>query len=163
MESERLLKEFLKNAYISFEEVEHPPLFSCDDWAKYGLPKLPGVDTKNLFLVDENSQFYLLTTECRKRVKLNDLRKHLGLKRLSFAGEHDMLRLLNVTPGSVTSFALLFDKDKQIKFLIDEQVYSSEFIQLHPCRNDRTLIVKRDDFLRFFEILDIAMTKVIIT
>lgn len=155
MESERLLKEFLTESGISYQEIEHPPLFTCDDWEKFGLPKVPGVDTKNLFLEDEKGSLYLLTTECRKRVRLNDLRKLLGLKKLSFGKEEDMVRTLRVTPGSVTSFGLLFDTKKEVTFLLDLDVYEAEYVQLHPCRNDKTVIISSTDYKKFISILEI--------
>lgn len=157
MESERLLKEFLAESGILYEEIEHPPLFSCDDWERLGLPKLTGVDTKNLFLEDEKGSLYLLTTDCKKRVRLNDLRKLLGLKKLSFGKEVDMVRTLGVTPGSVTSFGLLFDKNNEVTFLLDKDVTEADFVQLHPCRNDRTIIIKNDEYLRFFSTLGVTM------
>mgnify|MGYP000952130387 CR=1 FL=1 len=155
MESERLLKEFLAESGILYEEIEHPPLFSCDDWERLGLPKLTGVDTKNLFLEDEKGSLYLLTTECRKRVRINDLRKSLGLKKLSFGKEEDMIRTLGVTPGAVTSFGLLFDQNKEVSFLLDTDVSKADYVQLHPCRNDKTIIMKKEDYMRFFSILGI--------
>lgn len=156
MESERLLKEFLIQSGISYNEIEHPPLFSCDDWERYGLPDLPGVDTKNLFLNDENKKLYLLTTECGKRVRINDIRKFLGLKKLSFGKDDDMKRTLRVNPGAVTSFGLYFDQKKEITFLLDQDIYRADYIQLHPCRNDKTIIVNNKDYIKFFKNIGVS-------
>ena len=155
MESERLLKEFLAKHEILYEEIEHPPLFTCDDWKNYGLPPLEGSDTKNLFLSDENRNLYLLTTECRKKVKLNEIRKELGLKKLSFGKEEDMIRTLGVRPGSVTSLGLIFDLKREVNLILDRDVMESEVIQTHPCRNDKTILVTKNSYKRFLEILGI--------
>ena len=111
--------------------------------------KLGAEICKNLFLCDrQETTFYLLMMPGKKVFKTKYLSKQIGSARLSFAGPTHMERLLNVTPGSVSVFGLMNDKEHQVKLLIDKPLLAQEFIGCHPCVN--TSVVK----LRTADILD---------
>ena len=103
---------------------------------------------KNLFLCNrQKTQFYLLMMEGDKVFKTKDLSKQLGVSRLSFAGPEDMMRLLGVTPGSVTVLGLMNDKETKVSLLIDEDVLQSEYFGCHPCINTSSLRLKISDLM----------------
>lgn len=153
MNPQEEILQFLNQHQIKFERLDHPPLFTCDDAEKYGLPPLPGADTKNLFLKDNKNNHFLVVTTCRKKVALNDLKRLLGLKSLSFGSPEKLEEYLGVKPGAVTSLGIYFDKDKKVKVFIDKIVWEASHVQCHPCTNEATLTIEIEEYKKFFEVV----------
>lgn len=78
------LGSMLDQLEISYQHFTHPAVFSTEDVAL--LPeKLPGADTKNLFLRDEKRARYILVcVRAETRVDLKQLGRSLGMKGLTF-------------------------------------------------------------------------------
>jgi Ala-tRNA(Pro) deacylase len=113
---------------------------------------MPGADTKNLFLQEEKgSQFYLVTIPHDKRADLKALAAVLGAKRLTFGSEADLLRLLGVTPGSVTMMGLINDCRREVEFWVDQAIWDADRVQCHPLRNTATIVVPHEGLVKFFE------------
>ena len=77
---------------------------------------------KNLFLCNrQKTRFYLLMMPGDKKFKTKELSSQINSARLSFAGEEDMLKYLDIEPGAVscvcTSSLKLRTKDVIEKFL----------------------------------------------
>ena len=103
---------------------------------------------KNLFLCNrQKTQFYLLMLEGEKVFKTRDLSKQLGVARLSFASPEDMLRLLNITPGSVSVLGLMNDKENEVQLVIDKPVLEDEKFGCHPVINSSTLAIATKDLM----------------
>lgn len=153
---EEILK-FLDDHRIQYERMDHPPLFTCDDAEKYGLPPLPGADTKNLFLKDNKGEHLLVVTTCRKKVALNDLKRALSLKSLSFGSAEKMEEYLGVKPGAVTSLGIYFDKNNNVKLYIDKIVWDATHVQCHPCTNEATLTLPIEEYRRFINVLGVEV------
>src|SRR5262249_50103933 len=84
----------------------HPPVFTVAEAAALR-GSLPGGHCKSLFLKDKKGGFWLAVTLEERRLDLKKLAERLGAPRFSFGAPADLERLLGVTPGSVTPFALL--------------------------------------------------------
>jgi Ala-tRNA(Pro) deacylase len=144
------IEQFLAEAGVSYERFDHPAVFTCEESEK--LPKMPGADTKNLFLQEEKgSRFFLVSVPHAKRADLKALASLLGVKRLMFGKEPDLLRLLGVTPGSVTMMGLMNDTDHAVEFWIDESIWKADLVQAHPLVNTATIIIPHDGLVKFFE------------
>ena len=63
--------------------------------------------TKNLFLTDKRGQYFLICVESSKRLPINQFRKLIGVKDLSFGTPEEMKTVLHLTPGSVSLFGLV--------------------------------------------------------
>ena len=88
---------------------------------------------KNLFLCNrQKTNYYLLMMPGEKVFKTKDLSKQLGVARLSFASPEDMLRLLNIAPGSVSVLGLMNDKENEVQLVIDKPVLEDETLRLPP-------------------------------
>ena len=59
--------------------------------------------------------------------------------------------MLGVTPGSVTPLGLIFDTEKKINVVIDEDAWNIGTFLFHPLVNTATLGMKREDFERFLK------------
>ena len=94
---------------------------------------------KNLFLCNrQKTNFYLLMMPGDKPFKTKELSHQLGISRLSFASPEELLRLLDLTPGSVTPLGLLNDRDHAVRFCLDRD-FDGGRIGVHP--NDNTATV----------------------
>jgi Ala-tRNA(Pro) deacylase len=101
---------------------------------------------KNLFLTNrQQTAFYLLIMPGEKPFKTKLLSKQIGSARLSFASPEQMLRYLDITPGSVSVLGLMNDSEKKVRLLIDRDLLGQESIGMHPCINTSSLRVKTAD------------------
>ena len=103
---------------------------------------------KNLFLCNrQKTKFYLLMIPGDKKFLTKNLSAQINSARLSFAGEEDMLKFLDVTPGSVSVLGLMNDHDHIVQLLIDSDVLQSEYVGCHPCINTSSLRMKTKDLM----------------
>lgn len=151
IQSKDKLLQLLSSVGINVREYTHPPVFSTADVAL--LPeRLPGVDTKNLFLRDEKKNRYLLVcVRAETRVNLKELGRTLGIKGITFASPEDMLELLGLTPGSVCLFGLINDEAGRVEGYLDTSIAPEEDMQNHPTVNTATVVLRTHDMERFCE------------
>lgn len=149
-ETNRLNKEietydFLDSLGVEYDRIDHEAAFTmevCEEIDKV----LGGRTCKNLFLCNrQKTAFYLLLMPGDKPFKTKDLSQQIGSSRLSFAGEDDMNKILNLTPGSVTILGLMYDKEKKVRLLVDEEVLNDEYFGCHPCINTSSIKMKTSD------------------
>ena len=106
---------------------------------------------KNLFLCNrQKTAFYLLMMPGDKKFKTKELSAQIGSARLSFADAEDMLKYLDIEPGSVSVMGLMNDKGGNVQLLIDEDVLEGEFLGCHPCVNTSSLKMKTADVIGKF-------------
>ena len=98
--------DYLRAHGVDFEITEHPAVFNMEECAAVDMP-YPEDDAKNLLVRDDKKRsYYLITVRCGKRVDLKEFQRRHGTRRLSFASPEELLRLLDLTPGSVTPLGL---------------------------------------------------------
>lgn len=112
---------------------------------------MPGGHTKNLFMKDKDGVIVLVSAHADSELKLNQLHKLIGTRRLSFASGELMEELLGVTPGSVTAFALMNDKAGKVRFIADAALMAYDTLNFHPLVNTGTTAISNSDFRRFVE------------
>ncbi len=106
---------------------------------------------KNLFLCNSaKTDFYLLMISGNKKLQTKDLSKQVHSSRLSFADADDMVKYLNITPGSVSVLGLMNDTAHSVKLLIDKEILNQEYIGCHPCINTSSLKIKASDLINKF-------------
>ncbi len=132
---------FLSGHGIAFEKHEHPAVFTCEESEALNL-KLPGVDTKNLFLRDKKeTQYFLVVVNHKKSVDLKALSALLGVKNLSFGSAEKLKEFLGVDPGSATLLGVAVDTGNKVHVIIDKPVWDADAMQCHPLRNTATLVI----------------------
>ena len=87
------LKKFLKKHLIGFKYCEHPAVFTVEQ-SQSIKSDIPGAHTKNLFLTDRRGQYYLVCIQADKRLAINQFRREIGAKKLSFASPEDLQNIL---------------------------------------------------------------------
>ena len=103
---------------------------------------------KNLLLTNRQmTAIYLLAMPGEKPFKTKILSKQIGTARLSFASPEQMLRALDITPGSVSVLGLMNDRNNEVKLLIDKDLLKEEYFGCHPCINTSSLRIKTSDII----------------
>ena len=136
---------------IAYQTHEHPPLFTVEDSKKLR-GELPGAHCKNLFLRDKKRNLFLLVVLEDRAIDLKGLRDRLGAAgNLSFGSPDLLLEVLGVTPGGVTPFALINDRQKRVTVFLDKKMLVMDPLNYHPLSNAMTTAIRPDDLLRFIE------------
>lgn len=152
MENEQMnqqeIYKFLTAQGIAYEITEHRAVYNMDGLADVNLP-YPEADAKNLFVRDDKKHnYYLITIKGEKRVDLKEFAIAHGLRRLSFASPEDLMRCLQLLPGSVTPLGLLNNREKDVKFFLDGDFREDDLIGVHPNENTATVWLKAGDLVR---------------
>ncbi len=152
------LLNFLEENKIIFEEVLHPPVFTCEDADNLDL-KIPCASCKNLFLTDKK-RYFIFATLAHEKVNLKLLQKKIGVKRLSFGKSEKLLELLKLTPGSVNPFALFFDESKSVELLLDSKMMDGKLLGFHPMKNNSTVILSPKELKNFLNQAEIIFKEI---
>ncbi len=139
---------------IVHSTLEHPAVFRVEEGQEIK-SALPGGHTKNLFLKDSRDQLWLISALGETRIDLKALPAVIGSGRLSFGNEALMLDALGVTPGSVTLFALINDRDHRVRVVLDKALLDHALVNFHPLTNTATTAISSSDMLAFLRRLDV--------
>lgn len=142
----------LERLGIATTTHDHPPVFTVAEGEDIKA-RLPGGHTKNLFLKDKKGQLVLISALQSTLIELKRLHERLGTGRLSFGSPDRLLDALGVTPGSVTGFALINDREGKVRYILDAALMEHEVLNFHPLRNDATTAISRDGFVAFLSAL----------
>ncbi|TAJ71330.1 MAG: prolyl-tRNA synthetase associated domain-containing protein [Phenylobacterium sp.] len=148
------LLTFLAAAGVEAVTHDHPAVFTVGEGADIKA-RIPGAHTKNLFLKDARDELWLISAECHAKIDLKRLHHVIGSGRLSFGNEALMEATLGVTPGSVTAFALINDKARRVRFVLDRTLAEADLVNFHPLTNTATTTVSAAGFRKFLKALDI--------
>jgi Ala-tRNA(Pro) deacylase len=140
----------LRDLGIDCNTVDHPPVFTVDE-AKALRGTLQGCHTKNLFLRDKKGSMWLVVCCEDRSIDLKHLALRIGANRLSFGSPERLMRHLGVIPGAVTPFAVINDRSRAVRVVIDRSMLEREPLNFHPLDNAKTTSIAAEDFLRFLE------------
>ena len=151
MNGDPKLYELLGKLGIEFEYIEHPAAPTIEIAKQYWA----GHDAKhckNLFFRNhKGNQHYLVCLDCDRAMDIHDIEKKLHQGKLSFASETRLEKYLGVKPGSVTPFGLINDVEHHVIVFLDSNLRNAEKVSFHPCINTASLIIKREDLVKFIE------------
>ena len=142
--------DLLDSLGIEYERTDHEKADTMEALSE--VDRVLGVVMcKNLFLCNrQKTDFYLLMMPGDKKFRTKDLSSQIGSSRLSFADPGDMLKYLDIEPGSVSVMGLMNDGGRNVRLLIDEDVLRSEFTGCHPCVNTSSLKMRTSDLTEKF-------------
>jgi len=121
---------------------------------------MPGGHSKNLFMKDKDGTLVLISAWAESQLKLNQLHKLIGTRRLSFASADLMLEHLGVVPGAVTAFGLMNDTQSRVQFIVDAALMGFDTVNFHPLVNTATTAISQADLRRFVQATGHALTEV---
>lgn len=148
MQSRAELIAFLDSQGIESTTYDHPAVFTVGESGAIK-QEIPGAHTKNLFLKDAKDQLWLVSAEGHAQIDLKRLHTVIGSARLSFGKAELMEATLGVTPGSVTAFGLVNDRDHRVRFVLDRTLAEADLVNFHPLTNTATTTVTGEGFRRF--------------
>ena len=149
-ESKKLLNLLTKKK-IKFSLKYHPAFFTVKE-SKSIKKNMEGAHTKNLFLKNKKNNFFLLSCKDDTIIDLKKIKKNPIFGNISFANEFYLKKHLNLTPGSVTPFGLLFDLSNIVEFYLDNKLLKYDVINFHPLINTSTIGLKTSEFIYFMKL-----------
>lgn len=145
------LLKLLSDLSIPFTRYDHKAVFTCEESDGLGL-EMPGAHTKQLLMKAKNKEIYVLAIVMHdKRVDTKALAKDFGAQSFSFVPPEKLLEMLGVIPGAVTPFGLMFDKEKKINVVFDEDAWNVGQFRFHPLVNTATLVIDKAGFEAFMK------------
>jgi Ala-tRNA(Pro) deacylase len=139
----------LQELGIAFTRHEHPPVATVDEAAAHW----SGIDAthcKNLFLRNQKgSRHYLVVLTASKKADLRAVAEQIGDGKLSFASPERMMTHLGLTPGSVSPFGLINDREHAVRVVLDRDFQNATRLAFHPNINTATFTIAAADFARF--------------
>jgi Ala-tRNA(Pro) deacylase len=148
------LEAFFDREGIAFASHDHPAVFRVGEGEEIK-GAIPGAHTKNLFLKDARDQLWLISARDATRIDLKRLHPVIGSARLSFGNATLMEETLGVTPGSVTAFGLINDRDRRVRFVLDRALAEADQVNFHPLTNTATTGVSAQGLRAFLRKLDV--------
>jgi Ala-tRNA(Pro) deacylase len=94
---------------------------------------------------------YLIVVESSKTVDLLKIAEIVEDFKLGFASPERLFNYLRTTPGSVSPFGLIFDRDNHVQVLVDRDLLASEQVHFHPNDNTKTWLISGADLRRYFD------------
>ena len=146
---EAAVYERLTDLGIRYDRYEHPAVPTVEEAEKYWV----GIDAthcKNLFLRNQKgNRHYLVILPHTKNANLRAVADQIGDGRLSFASPERLMTHLGLTPGSVSPFGLINNRDHTVRVVLDRDLRSAARLSFHPNINTRTLVISGEDFQKF--------------
>lgn len=130
---------------IQYEVTHHAAVYTIEEMENLNMENDSEI-VKNLFLRDDKKKRYFLVVLSKDR-KLNvkDLQKKLESRRLSFASENDLQKILGLTKGSVSPFGILNDTSSLVEVIVDNVLTKDQQIGVHPNENTATVWIRLVD------------------
>ena len=143
-----MLFKRLKSLGITIQIHKHPPVFTVEE-SKIHCGHILGGHCKNLFLKDKKGTLYLIITSDEQVIDLKALRSQISSHQLSFGKPELLHKILGVKPGSVSPFALINDKQRLVKVILDKEMMKMKLLNYHPLTNSMTATITPTDLLKF--------------
>jgi len=146
------LMDFFTAHGIEVTTLDHQPVFTVAESGDLH-DRIAGGHTKNLFLKDKKGRLFLVVALHDATIDLKKIHQIIGAQgRVSFGNADLLMEMLGVTPGSVTPFSLINDREGQnVTPIFDAAMMEHKVLNYHPLLNDATTSIAREDLLKFAE------------
>lgn len=136
--------------------IKHPEVLGCDDSRKYYKRYETYIGNnycicKNLLIQERKGtkRHFLIILPDDKLIDLKEEKARLKTSKLEFASIDKMYTLLNTTPGNVSIFNILYDKENVVELLLDKDIFKSKLVAFHPLYNGMSVFIKPEDIFTF--------------
>lgn len=148
--SPQVLMDYLKSLGIAFTLYNHKAVFTVAE-AQTVEHEIPGTHCRNLFLRDRKKNNFLVVLQNATEVDIKKLAPVIGADKLSFGSAERLWEYLGVRPGSVCPYAIINDRHKDVKILLDKSMMEAELVSYHPLVNTMSITAKPSDLIKFIE------------
>ena len=139
----------LRELGIAFTRHEHPPVATVEE-ASAHWADIDATHCKNHFLRNQRgNRHYLVVLTASKKADLKAVADQIGDGKLSFASPERLMTHLGVTPGSVSPFGLINDREHLVRVVLDRDFATAARLAFHPNVNTLTFTVAAADFMAF--------------
>lgn len=160
LENEQKVYDKLDELGIEYSVIEHEPVFTAAELDSIK-DRTHGIHCKNLFLRNaKGNKYYLITAEDNAEVDIKDVREKIGSTRLSFASPERLMKVLNLTPGSVNPFSLINDTEKVVTFYLDKNVMNGEDLNFHPNVNHKMVTISLDGLKKYLASIGVIVNPI---
>ena len=151
MNNREAILERLRALGIYYEQVEHAPAFTMDEYNALGFNPNDEI-CKNLFLRDYKGKRHMLVVlKGSKHADLRLIQAEVESSKLSFASDERLKKYLDVQKGSVSPFGLLFDTSAAVEVYFDEDLQNAPRLGFHPNDNTATVFLPFSEVRRYIE------------
>ena len=148
---EQSVQARLQELGIAFTRHAHPAVATVEEAAEHWA----GIDAthcKNLFLRNQKgNRHYLVVLMALKKADLKAVANQIGDGKLSFASPERLMTHLGLTPGSVSPFGLINDREHAVRVVLDRDFHVAPRLAFHPNINTATLTIAAADFKKFLD------------
>ena len=150
-ELEASVVERLRELAISYTRHEHPAAATVEE-AEPHWAEIDATHCKNLFLRNQKGdRHYLVVLEASKKADLRAVADQIGDGKLSFASPERLMTHLGLTPGSVSPFGLINDREHGVRVVLDRDFQKATRLAFHPNINTRTFTIAAADLMTFLD------------
>ena len=132
--------------------IRHKEATGCVDYSRWNDYLGDDYAVGKHLLVQERKgekKKYLVITDSSKQVDLKALKEELDCRKLEFVSPSDMESLINATPGNVSIFNLIYDENKEIELIIDEDLMNASEVAFHPLYNGMSIFMPLSECFNF--------------
>lgn len=142
-----MVYDFLKNSGTSFRRVDNDPAISVEDCEEISrILEAPTV--KSLLVANRQlTAFYLVVMPGHKPFITRDFTAALGVSRVSFVKPEILKEMLGVEVGAATPLAIVADKERKIRLILDKELLDREMMLLPDATTTCYLAVSTADLL----------------
>ena len=135
---------------IEFDLHHHKAVFTVAE-AEAVERDISGTKCRNLFLRDKKKNNFLVVLENSMAVDIKKLQPLIGADKLSFGSAERLFEYLGVRPGSVCPYAIINDKNNDVKIILEKSMLEGSRVNYHPLVNTMTIGTTPADLVRFIE------------
>ena len=132
--------------------IRHKEATGCVDYSRWSYCLGDDYAVGKHLLVQErkgDKNKYLIITDSSKQVDLKALKEELDCRKLEFVSPSDMESLINATPGNVSIFNMIYDENKEINLIIDEDLLEASEVAFHPLYNGMSIFMPLSECFNF--------------
>jgi len=145
------IKGILSELNIPFEEMEHPPVMTCEDSARYRAERgWKGVGSKNI-LFHAKGRFYLVVTKAEKEIKARRFKKEFGTKNIRFATPDEVKEITDCEIGALPPFGYL---NKELPIYVDEEIFEHDYFMFNPAVHTKSIRIRTEDLRKIYTSID---------
>ena len=139
----------LQELGITFDVVEHPPVFTTEQ-ADAFIEGIEGVRTKSMFLTNKKkTQYYLLIMDDQKSLDMDLFKDLVSANRIRMASADSLFEKMELPPGTVSPFGVLNNPERDIQVYFDMDIVTEDIMTFHPNTNEKTIFVATQDLFKF--------------